>query len=203
MDKHIDPFRLEKKHLQNCKLLPDRYEILNLMPEKAVVAEIGVLGGDFSESIIAKTKPNQLYLIDSFNGNDWASNDPKRFNSSTNLDFIKKRFQNLINKKTVHLKQGISWEVLSQFEDNSFDWIYIDGDHRYIGVSNDLKQAKRVIKPDGYIVVNDYIFYSHWENQNYGVIHAVNELCVQDNFEMAYFALHPQMYCDVVLKRIK
>jgi SAM-dependent methyltransferase len=197
------PVVLENKHLGNCVLLKDRYEILAFMPKNAKVAEVGVLGGDFSEHILQQTNPEQLYLIDTFNSPDWASHDPGRFKAEDHFDFIKKRFHTEIEKNQVQLMKGISWDCLAELEDNLFDWIYLDADHRYRSVKKDLEQALRLVKPDGYIVLNDYIFYSHVENTEYGVIHAANEVCVNEGFEMIYLALHPQMYCDVVLRRIK
>jgi hypothetical protein len=197
------PLTLDTIHLRNCVVLKDRYEILGLMPKNARVAEVGVLGGDFSEHILKQTNPEQLFLIDTFCSDDWASNEPRRFLKEDHFDFIKKKFQPEIEKKQVSLIKGISWKCLAEIEDNFFDWIYLDADHRYQGVKKDLAQALRVVKPDGYIVMNDYIFYSHSEHSAYGVIHAVNEVCIQEGFELIYLALHPQMYCDVVMRRIK
>lgn len=202
MSNFLNPVRLEKKHIQHCKLLTDRYAILEHLPKNAVVAEIGVLAGDFSQHILDVTKPSKLYLIDTFNIGDWHDSKDKRFFADNHFEFVEKRFKNEIQKNVVSLKQGISWDKLAEFESNYFDWLYIDGDHRYIGVSRDLEQAVRVLKPNGYLVMNDYIYYSHAENIPYGVIHAVNELCVNKNFEMTYFALHPQMYCDVVIRKM-
>jgi len=201
-EQHMEPVRLEKKHLQNCIVLSDRDEILDLLPKGAVAAEVGVLAGDFSEKILARTAPKQLYLMDTFFSNDWVESKNKRFNPESHLGFLKERFKEQINRNVVHLQKGISWEVLKQFDDHFFDWIYVDAGHSYPEVYDDLLQAKRLIKPNGYIIMNDYIFYSHAEEVNYGVIQAVNKLCLDDNFEVTHFALHPQMYCDVVLKRI-
>jgi hypothetical protein len=184
-------------------MLKDRYEIPALMPKNARVAEVGVLGGDFSQHILQQTNPEQLYLLDTFCSGDWPSHEPKRFQSENHFDFIKNRFKTEIEKNQVHLRKGISWECLSKIEDNFFDWIYLDADHRYSGVKRDLAEALRVVKPDGYIVMNDYIFYSHTEQIAYGVIHAVNEVCINEGFEIVYLALHPQMYCDVVMRRIR
>ena len=39
------------------------------------------------------------------------------------------------------------------------------------------------------------------ELMEYGVVQAVNELCLAENWELAFFALSPEMYCDVALRR--
>ncbi len=47
-------------------------------------------------------------------------------------------------------------DVESRFADDSFDVVFIDGDHRYEAVVRDLCIARRVVKPGGVIAVHDY-----------------------------------------------
>ncbi len=61
--------------------------------------------------------------------------------------------------------------------------------------------ALRKIKPDGMVVFNDYIFWSHEEMAPYGVVAVVNEICIEQKLAWAYFALSDSMYCDVALYR--
>jgi len=198
-----DTFTLGQQHLQNCKVVSSRYELLHFLPKNSIGAEVGVMAGDFSECILNAVTPQQLYLIDTFNSDDWVRLGEKaRFKAAEHLGYLQNRFQSQIAGGTVFLMQGLSTDILPKFDDNSFDWIYIDAGHSYDEVTDDLYQAKRLVKPEGYIIMNDYIFHSHWESMNYGVIHAVNEFCAKENYEFAYLALHPQMYCDVVLKRM-
>jgi hypothetical protein len=66
----------------------------------------------------------------------------------------------------------------------------------------DITQAVRVIKPQGLIVFNDYVKYSPLELVQYGVMEAVNDLCLRQNFEMVGLALHGLGYFDVALRKI-
>ena len=198
-----DTYTLGQQHLQNCKVVSSRYELLHLLPKNSIGAEVGVMAGDFSQRILDAVNPQQLYLIDTFNSDDWVRLGEKaRFKAVDHLSYVQNRFKDQVGQGIVHLKQGMSTDILPQFTDSFFDWIYIDAGHSYDEVTDDLQQAKRLVKPEGYIIMNDYIFHSHWESMNYGVIHAVNEFCAKENYEFAYLALHPQMYCDVVLKRM-
>jgi len=91
---------------------------------------------------------------------------------------------------------------LQSFPDSYFDWIYIDAQHTYKGVKRDIPAAAKV-KSDGFLVFNDYTVWSQVEMQPYGVVAAVNELCLEDQWEFAYLALPPHMYCDVAVRRMR
>ena len=67
--------------------------------------------------------------------------------------------------------------------------IYIDADHSYEGVKRDIQAGISKVKHDGFLVFNDYTYWSPAECLPYGVIQAVNELCLEGEWEMIYFAL--------------
>ncbi len=178
---------LHKKHIRNCRLIEDRYELLKLLPKNAICAEVGIMYCDFSQKILDITKATKLHLF------DFEENPVKIAND---------RFAALIKKGTVQVHLGDSSTCLLTFPENYFDWVYIDGDHRYNGVMKDLEAARTRVKPQGHIVMNDYQYFSIVEFMKYGVIEAVNEFCIKYDYEILYLALQGRMFCDVVLKKI-
>jgi hypothetical protein len=56
---------------------------------------------------------------------------------------------------SIHLIRGDSSSFLPLLGDNTLDFIYIDGDHKYDKVKSDLKQAKRLVKKDFGIICGD------------------------------------------------
>jgi hypothetical protein len=180
------PPMLNERHLENCRLVESRDRIMEYMPAGRRIAEVGVLAGDFSVVLLEKCAPAELHLVD--------------------LDLesrgIRRRFSSEIASGQVMLHQGNSSRVLRKFPDHHFDFIYIDADHSYEGVRKDIMVAKRKIGPDGYLIFNDYTYWSPVECIPYGVMHAVNELCLDEDWQVAYFALDPYMYCDVAIRRI-
>lgn len=177
---------LEKKHVQNCRIVIGRETFLkDHLPKCGIVAEVGTQYGYFAQKIIEISEPKELHLID-----------------ITFQYFNQAPFESAISKKKVFLHESDSATQLSKFPDKYFNWIYIDADHSYKGVTRDIEQATKKIKPDGLLIFNDYIFWSHKELFPYGVIHAVNELCLRDGWEIIYFVLDPEMYNDVVLRKL-
>lgn len=187
--------------LQNCKFLKSRYEILPLLPKNAVCGEVGVLAGDFSRKIINTCSPKRLHLIDVFNCDDYK--EQNRFDASNNEVYIKAKFEQEISNSTVEVHKGLSWEVLSEFPNQYFDWIYIDAAHDYDSVVKDLREANRTLKEGGIIIMNDYIMFDHIARTDYGVVQATNEFMIENKFEMIYFAFHPQLFCDVAIRKAK
>ena len=176
---------LTEKQMANCHLLPTRDAVLQKMKTGGVVAEVGVQTGEFSRTILDLCSPSKLHLIDI---------DLNRFS-------VGERFKNEVASGAVQLHQGDSSSILRQFEDDYFDFIYIDADHSYHGVKRDIQAGKSKVKDDGFLLFNDYTYWSPAECTPYGVIQAVNELCIEEDWEMIYFALAYYMYCDVALRR--
>jgi len=176
---------LNWSHLRDCRVVPDRVELVKVcLPKGGVVAEVGTANGTFAETILEFSAPTELHVID--------------------ISLAKLRrdvFAPAIQAGIVRLHESDSVEALQRFPDGYFDWIYIDANHSYDGVKRDIDEAKRAVKRDGLLVFNDYSFWSHREFMAYGVVQAVNELCLSDNWDLLYLALHPEMYCDVVLRR--
>jgi predicted O-methyltransferase YrrM len=64
--------------------------------------------------------------------------------------------------------------VVDKFEDNSIDFIYIDGDHSYNAVKQDLEMYLPKLKDNGIIGGHDYSKNDEYNRQN--TIRAVNEV---------------------------
>ena len=190
---------LTAKYLSNCKMLANRYFILDFIPKNGIGVEIGVLGGDWSKNLLNVTTPKELVLIDTYYSNDYPTEN--RFTNITHEQYVRSKFESYGNQ--VRVLKGLSWDCMNIFKDNYFDWIYIDAAHDYISVKKDLDQAERTIKENGLIIMNDYIMYDHIAKEDYGVVQATNEFMIENNYEMLFFALHPEMFCDVVLRKIR
>ena len=158
----------------------NRVFLLQTMPKNSICVEIGVNRGNFSKLILKIVKPKKLYLIDSWTHFSGVKQNEAKMNENYNKTL--KRVKNEIESGQVILKKESSLDVLSKFEDNFFDWIYVDGDHRYEFVKKDLELCYSKIKKNGFIAGDDY---NHqWGPKKIQVAKAVDEFINKDIVEV-------------------
>ncbi len=157
-----------------------RVFLLQTMPKNSICAEIGVNRGNFSKLILKIVKPKKLYLIDSWTHFSGVKQNEAK--SDENYNKTLKRVKNEIESGQVILKKGSSLDVLTEFEDNFFDWIYVDGDHRYEFVKKDLELSYSKVKKNGFITGDDYN--NQWGPMKKQVAKAVDEFINKDIVEV-------------------
>jgi hypothetical protein len=183
---------LNEENLENCRLLVDRKKMLDYFPKNSVVAEIGVANGDFSREIIRKTKPLTLHLVDYFG--------TSRYGKESMV-----KVQNLCEEfGGARLHVGISFDELEKFDDDYFDWVYLDTDHTYETTKKELEILKRKVKADGVIAGHDYSMFNLTGDMRYGVIEAVHEFMVSNKWELIFLtseAMHDRSFAIRPIKK--
>jgi hypothetical protein len=157
-----------------------RLFLRELLPRRAICAEIGVWKGDFSQQILEITTPSKLHLID-----PWALRESEEYRDARygsrrsdqqRLDEIhgrvRKRFAQAIEDGVVEIHRCGSEEAIAAFPDRYFDWVYIDGNHTYEYVSRDLALYHAKVRDGGILAGDDYGAQGWWQN---GVTRAVDD----------------------------
>jgi hypothetical protein len=188
------------------KLLPNRDAILPLLPQGGTIAEVGVALGGFSRMLIDCCRPARFIAIDTFRLNElpmfWGRPPTEYFGDKTHLAWYQHTFGSEIDSGIMRVLEGDSAEQMECLPDASVDVFYLDADHSYASVKRDLNVIIRKIKPDGWLVINDYILIDQLGAEApYGVIYATNEFMLEHRWAMYYFALQAHMFCDVALRR--
>jgi hypothetical protein len=168
---------------QALGLAPDgeRPWLLEMLPKDSVGAEIGVWKGDFSDRILKAVHPKQLHLIDPWRHQSspvykyaWYGGLAKNGQDEIDRHYaaVCTRFDPELRRDQVKIHRGFSMDVLRQFPDNFFDWVYIDGNHMYEYVKKDLDLSFRKTKAGGLVAGDDYVGGQWWKD---GVKKAVDE----------------------------
>lgn len=153
--------------------------LLCLMPKGSVCAEIGVHEGEFSKQIVDTVRPQRLHLIDPWKqGEGLFGNQAAREQATMDERHAKVEtlFAEELAADRVRIHRNLSDEIVDDFEDSYFDWIYIDGNHLYEYVKQDLELYYPKVKDGGYIAGDDYGILGWWEN---GVQRAVDEFLLE------------------------
>jgi hypothetical protein len=142
----------------------ERMHLLKLMPKDSVCAEIGVWKGSFSQQILDVVSPCRLFLIDPwlFQSNDshqWHGGDKGHATGQTAMDTI---YSEVVDRfadvHSVSIVRSFSSDAVSMFDDEYFDWVYIDGNHSFEYVLGDLEAYLPKVKPSGYLTGDDYLW---------------------------------------------
>jgi len=122
--------------------------LLEKMPKNSICAEIGVWEGDFSSQILKTAKPKKLFLID-----PWFKEHPyleKKYQK------VLDRFQSEIKNGTVVVYRSVSHDVIEKFDNDFFDWIYLDGGHTYDNLTEQFSDYFPKVKLHGFVTGDDY-----------------------------------------------
>jgi Methyltransferase domain len=166
-----------------------RADLLELLPRGSVGAEIGVWRGDFSSRLLRVVRPARLHLIDPWRfegGADYegawyggaiAKNQP---DMDDVYESVRLRFAGEAESGVVVIHRGPSAQIGMEFDDAYFDWVYIDGNHLYEHVREDLEIFATKVKSGGLITGDDYGVRGWWED---GVKRAVDEFVARGTCE--------------------
>lgn len=161
-----------------------REELLSLMPKNSICAEIGVWKGDFSKRIIKHILPSELHLIDPWK---YQTSFGKRWyggliaQSQEDMDNIYQQVVGDLSKKScINIHREFSNTAFTTFPDEYFDWIYVDGNHNYEYVLQDLKNYASKIKKNGFLTGDDYLWISPELKGDKPVSRAVNDFINED-----------------------
>jgi predicted O-methyltransferase YrrM len=143
-----------------------------------VGAEVGVFNGYYSE-VLCKTIPDlKLYAVDSWEV--YKGYRDHKFTTSMQraYDAAKKRLDPFSNCEII---KKFSMDAVKDFEDESLDFVFIDGNHAYKYVKEDIEEWSKKVKKSGIVSGHDYYITN---SGNVGVIQAVDEYVKKNNYKL-------------------
>ena len=158
-------------------------------------AEIGVLQGGFSNEIL-QTPVRKLHLI------DYWTHVPGHVDNAISLDqgghdqnerMVRERFAPEIKAGCVNVIKASSLEAAKQFQPGQLDWIFLDADHTYERVLEDLIAWHEKIKQGGVLMGHDYLDTGAAVRLNFGVIPAVQKFCREHRWKLTHLTRTARM----------
>lgn len=137
------------------------------MSKDCTIVEIGTDLGMNAKNIIRCVSFDKLYLVDPYF---------EDYYQTRSGSYCYKVAKNRVgNDKRVTFIRKTSMEALKYFEDESVDAVYIDGNHRYLFVYNDVKSWYKKVKYGGVIGGHDFF------GSAQGVVFAVTDFVNENN----------------------
>lgn len=150
----IDRFKIDTSKKAPYFIKLSRWKQLPyLMAEMGLLigAEIGVEQGRFSDCLLRKIPGLKLYCIDC-----WEAYSEYREEMQPKIDgYYQKTIERLQGKNCEIIKK-YSTDAVKDFEDESLDFVYLDGNHEFQQVTNDIAEWSKKVKKGGLVMGHDY-----------------------------------------------
>lgn len=132
--------------------------LIDLLPDNAAVAEIGVFAGECSVQFLRSPKVASLLCVD-----PWAGGyDETGRDVAAGADMEAARFAfcervwSTGQQRKCAVLRGTSFQAASGVAGRSFDLVYIDADHSVAAVRADIRAWQPLVKPGGLLAGHDY-----------------------------------------------
>ena len=124
-------------------------------------AEIGVERGFYSE-VLCKTNPKlRLSCVDPWRASAYESG---IHGVDAEQAPYEDRYQETLKRLAPHnceIIRKMSMDAVGGFDDDSLDFVYIDGNHDFVNFTNDLHHWKKKVRTGGIVSGHDYADYSY------------------------------------------
>lgn len=143
-------------------------------------AEIGVLAGEYSEILCKNNAGLELFGVDPYKAYS-------QHRSQKQLDRFKEEARTRLEiYKNYNFIEKSSMEAVKGFENEELDFVYIDGDHDFLHVTEDITFWSEKVRPGGIVSGHDYI--RRRDPTNHRVVEAILPY-VKDNKIFPWFVL--------------
>lgn len=191
MNRGIPPKRLARSPFYFIDRLNirDYWDAYQQPTKQLVGAEIGVAEGRNAKAILNFLNIKQLVLVDAWKGYDefagsiWGDSPGIELNRGDS--FFEEQYQEVkitfADSANVRIIRELSVDGAALFDDEYFDFVYLDGDHCYEAVRDDLEAWYPKLKRFGVMCGDDY-----GHPSGLGVIEAVSEFAFKNHLLVGY-----------------
>lgn len=181
------------------KTIKKREEVVNLIRslENPKICEVGVRTGGYFDFLL-QDNVSEAYGVDIWRSTDSTGQNDNLYDQNTLDNQYNEVFTKYRHDNRVRLIREFSVNAARFFPDEYFDFIYIDADHTYDAVKEDLQAWYPKIKKGGILSGHDYISAQKTiqlgHSVPFGVIEAVSEFKTENNIDENNFHITEELY---------
>jgi hypothetical protein len=156
-----------KRPADAADVLYGRGFLENIIPAGGVGVEIGVYRGGFSRWLVDHLVPKHLTLVDPWRPFDFHGDGVY----DTSLARMDRRYRNVCCRFRAERQAGqirilrlTALEAAHHVDNESLDWVYVDGDHREEAVRADIAHYWPKLRASGFMVFDDYGYPGSWRD---------------------------------------
>ena len=116
-----------------------------------VGVEVGTKRGQYAEELCKDHPDFKLFCIDPYK----SYSDYNRIDTATNEVYMKEAAE-LLKPYNVEFIRKYSMDAVKDFDDGSLDFVYIDGNHQFKYVTEDVYEWSKKVRVGGVISGHDY-----------------------------------------------
>ncbi|KKQ98316.1 MAG: hypothetical protein UT23_C0004G0157 [Candidatus Woesebacteria bacterium GW2011_GWA1_39_12] len=186
LDYVIKKFNIDTNQPSLINISFSRYGMIDIFRELNFItgAEIGTEHGTYAEKL-CRANPNlKLYCIDPWTSLPYYEGSKKQEEVDTFYEAAKGRLASY----NCEILKMTSMEAVKRFKPNSLDFVFIDGNHHFEFVVNDVIHWSRRVRPGGIVYGHDY-------SDQFHVREAVNAFMAASKIK-PWFILHKSGLID-------
>jgi len=121
--------------------------------------EVGVQRGEFSKAVLARWPGREYHMVDA-----WKTWPEEEYPDPTNREHPEMNFQAALGVAKLHWSRVVIHRMTSEeaaalpiYADGSLDWVYIDANHTYKYVRQDILLWLPKVRSGGILAGHDYV----------------------------------------------
>ena len=160
------------------------------------IMEVGVFEGDLSFYVFSKLNFKILTLLDPYILYEGNKSNTTLKDLDERYERVKKKFNGINNTDLLRINLN-DFVSNPKYNNSSYDFIYIDGDHSFEGAYLDLKNAEKILNKKGIIAIDDY-----GDISCYGITKAVNKFLSEYSNFYIYDLQHRQLLLKTLTNKL-
>lgn len=188
------------------KTIKKREDVVNLIQslENPKICEVGVRTGGYFDFLL-QDNVSEAHGVDIWRSTDSTGQNDNLYDQNTLDNQYNEVFTKYRHDNRVRLIREFSVNAARFFPDEYFDFIYIDADHTYDAVKEDLRAWYPKVKKGGILSGHDYISAEMTmklgHSVPFGVIEAVSEFKAENNIDENNFHITEELYATYYITK--